>query len=181
MGDNDRVRSSTVQTLYVVLTTALASAACASGPRYAVPDLQPTLASGAADGTDAVAPASARVPTSSEIALRPVLAVLTGQASYYSDALAGRLTASGEPYEPGDLIAAHPDLPFGTLLRVTNLTNGRWVEVHVIDRGPFAYGRVLDLSRRAAEELDMIHAGHVEVRIEVLEYGAAQRSPAVSN
>jgi rare lipoprotein A len=148
----------------------LLSAGCASGPGYAVPDPQPALATGTAGGDVGASP-SARVPTSREPGARPVLAVLTGRASYYSDALAGRLTASGEPYEPTDLIAAHPDLPFGTLLRVTNLANGRWVEVHVIDRGPFAYGRVLDLSRRAAEELDMIAAGHVEVRIEVLEYG----------
>lgn len=171
VGDNDRVTSSTARALHIALATVLISAGCASGPRYTGPDLQPTLAIGTADGVETVAPATARVPTSSEAAARPVLAVLTGQASYYSDALAGRLTASGEPYEPGDLIAAHPDLPFGTLLRVTNLANGRWVEVHVVDRGPFAYGRVLDLSRRAAEELDMIHAGHVEVIIEVLEYG----------
>ena len=146
-------------------------AGCASGARHVVPDVQPALAGGSAEVADAVSAASVPVPTSSSTSPRPVLAVLTGRASYYSDALAGRPTASGEPYEPTDLIAAHPDLPFGTLLRVTNIANGHWVEVHVVDRGPFAYGRVLDLSRRAAEELDMIQAGHVEVRLEVLEYG----------
>jgi rare lipoprotein A len=152
-----------------LVAAVVASAGCASSARPHVPNVQPTLAG--ADAADAVTAADVPVPTSSSPGARPALAVLTGRASYYSDALAGRPTASGEPYEPTDLIAAHPDLPFGTLLRVTNVANGRWVEVHVVDRGPFAYGRVLDLSRRAAEELDMIEAGHVEVVIEVLQYG----------
>jgi rare lipoprotein A len=100
-----------------------------------------------------------------------VLEVITGVASYYSDVLAGRPTASGEPYDPGSLIAAHRHLPFGTLLRVTNPANGRSVEVRVVDRGPFREDRVLDLSRSAAEALDMISEGVTAVRIEVLSYG----------
>jgi rare lipoprotein A len=100
-----------------------------------------------------------------------VLAVLTGTASFYADALAGRRTASGAPYDPQQLVAAHRTLPFGTILRVTNPDNGRSVEVRVIDRGPFTRGRVLDLSRSAAEALDMISRGVVPVRIEVLSYG----------
>lgn len=111
-----------------------------------------------------------RVPDATEVA-RPI-EVLEGSASYYADALTGRRTASGERYDPRALIAAHRSLPFGTVLRVTNLENDRTVEVRVVDRGPFARGRVLDLSRRAAERIDMIRAGHVRVRIEVLEYGA---------
>ena len=99
------------------------------------------------------------------------LLVLEGSASWYSDALAGRRTASGEPYDPTELIAAHRALPFGTLLRVTNLANDRSVEVRVIDRGPFVAGRILDLSRSAAEEIGIIRAGHGRVRVEVLQYG----------
>ena len=104
-------------------------------------------------------------------ALEEALLVLEGSASWYADALAGRRTASGEPYDPSDLIAAHRALPFGTRLRVTNLANDRSVEVRVIDRGPFVAGRILDLSRSAAEEIGIIRAGHGRVRVEVLEYG----------
>lgn len=100
---------------------------------------------------------------------RAVVRTLTGEASYYADSLAGRRTASGVPYRPNEMIAAHKTLPFGTLLRVTNLANGRVVEVRVVDRGPYAKGRILDLSRRAAEELGFIRQGHTRVRIEVLE------------
>jgi rare lipoprotein A len=97
-----------------------------------------------------------------------VVDVLEGRASYYSDALAGRRTASGVPYRPEALVAAHRSLPFGTRLRVENLGNGRVVEVTVVDRGPFTRGRVLDLSRRAAEELGFVRQGVARVRIEVL-------------
>jgi rare lipoprotein A len=127
---------------------------------------QPARAVTAADSADPAGLSGARDAA--------VLEVQTGVASYYANSLAGRRTASGERYDPQDLVAAHRDLPFGTILRVTNLTNDRAVEVRVIDRGPFTSGRVLDLSRRAAEELDMISAGHVQVRIEVLAYGATQ-------
>jgi len=104
-------------------------------------------------------------------ALRPVVgAVQEGHASYYSDGLAGKPTASGEPYDPGALTAAHRTLPFGTRIRVTRLDNGRSVVVRVNDRGPFGRrDRILDLSRAAAERLRMIRAGVVPVRIEVLE------------
>jgi rare lipoprotein A len=100
------------------------------------------------------------------------LLVVEGSASWYSDALAGRRTASGEPYDPRELIAAHRALPFGTRLRVTNLSNDRTVEVRVIDRGPFVAGRILDLSRSAAEQIGIVRVGHARVRVEVLEYGS---------
>ena len=104
-------------------------------------------------------------------AAEEALLVLEGGVSWYSDALAGRRTASGEPYDPTELIAAHRALPFGTRLRVTNLANDRTVEVRVIDRGPFIGGRILDVSRSAAEQLGIVRAGHGRVRVEVLEYG----------
>jgi len=94
---------------------------------------------------------------------------LTGRASYYSDSLAGNPTASGEPYDPRALTAASRDLPFGTRVRVTRVDTGATVEVRVNDRGPFRdESRILDLSRAAAERLDMIRAGVVEIRAEVL-------------
>jgi peptidoglycan lytic transglycosylase len=82
--------------------------------------------------------------------------------------LAGRRTASGERFDPAALTAAHRELPFGTRLRVTNLDNGRSVTVRINDRGPFAQGRILDLSFAAARELGMLRSGVARVRIEVL-------------
>jgi rare lipoprotein A len=100
-----------------------------------------------------------------------VLEVITGIASYYANSLTGRRTASGERYDPQQLVAAHRSLPFGTILRVTNPANGNSVEVRVIDRGPFTRGRVLDVSRSAAEALGMIRRGIAPVHIEVLSRG----------
>jgi rare lipoprotein A len=98
-----------------------------------------------------------------------VLATYTGRASYYSDRLAGRPTASGEPYDPTLLTAANRELAFDTLVRVTRLDTGASVIVRINDRGPFGNRRrILDLSRAAAERIDMIRAGVVEVRAEVL-------------
>jgi rare lipoprotein A len=98
-------------------------------------------------------------------------AVQEGKATWYSDSLAGNSTASGEPYDPHELTAAHRTLPLGTRVRVTRLDgNERSVEVRINDRGPFGgHGRIIDLSRAAAEALDMIAAGVVRVRVEVLE------------
>ncbi len=93
----------------------------------------------------------------------------TGRASYYSDSLAGRSTASGEPYDPGELTAAHRSLPFGTVVEVERVDTGARVTVRVNDRGPFNdRRRIFDLSRRAAEELDMIRRGVVEIRARVI-------------
>ena len=96
-------------------------------------------------------------------------AVQTGLAVYYADSLHGHKTASGVPYDKGALTAAHRTLPFGTIVEVTNLANRRSVRVEVNDRGPFGDGaRVIDLSRAAAERIDMVGAGVVEVRIVVV-------------
>ena len=92
----------------------------------------------------------------------------TGGASYYARKFAGRLTANGERYRPGRLTAAHRTLRFGTRVRVTNLRNGRSVVVRINDRGPFVRGRIIDLSRAAAERIGMIRSGVARVRLEVL-------------
>jgi rare lipoprotein A len=100
------------------------------------------------------------------------LAVQHGSGSYYSDAFAGRKTASGAPYEPQGFTAAHRSLPFGTVLRVTRADGGQSVYVRVTDRGPFGpRGRILDLSRAAAERLGMLRAGVVKIKVEVVAYG----------
>ena len=95
-------------------------------------------------------------------------AVQTGQGSYYADKFAGRPTASGVPYRPGEMTAAHNTLPFGTLIKVTNVRNGRSVAVTVNDRGPHVKGRIVDVSKKAARQLDIIEAGVVPVQVQVL-------------
>ncbi len=91
-----------------------------------------------------------------------------GKASYYADSLAGNRTASGEPYDPRALTAAHRKLPFGTIIDVRTMDGRRTVRVRVNDRGPWVEGRVVDLSRAAAEQLDMIRAGVVAVNVYVV-------------
>lgn len=92
----------------------------------------------------------------------------TGYASYYSDSLEGKRTASGEPYRKDAFTAAHRTLPFHTKLKVTNLSNNRSVIVVVNDRGPFVKTRITDLSKAAARELGILKKGKAKVRIEVI-------------
>jgi rare lipoprotein A (peptidoglycan hydrolase) len=91
----------------------------------------------------------------------------TGMASWYGRALHRQLTASGERFDMNDLTAAHRSLPLDTLVRVTNLANGRFVTVRINDRGPYVGRRVIDLSARAARVLGMREHGLARVRIEV--------------
>lgn len=105
-----------------------------------------------------------------------VLASVTGGATFYADRFEGRRTASGMPFRQHQMVAAHRGYPFGTLLRVTNLSNDRSVNVRVVDRGPFGsaakrHGTIIDLSRRAAERLGYTAAGRAQVKLEVLEWG----------
>lgn len=91
-----------------------------------------------------------------------------GMASFYADKFEGRKTASGEIYRHSLLTAAHRTLPFGTTVRVTNISNQKTVEVVINDRGPFTKGRIIDVSKSAAEQLGFIQEGVTRVRIEVL-------------
>ncbi|MBN1655754.1 MAG: septal ring lytic transglycosylase RlpA family protein [Deltaproteobacteria bacterium] len=103
--------------------------------------------------------------------------VIAGRATYYSDSLAGNRTASGERYDPRALTAASRDLPFGTIVRVVRDDNKRFVIIRINDRGPFRNrDRILDLSRAAAEQLDMIGSGVVEIRAEILAYGKGKKN-----
>jgi Lytic transglycolase len=81
----------------------------------------------------------------------------------------GALTANGEKFNPNELTAAHPSLPFGTKLRVTNTSNGQSVTVRVNDRGPFVQGRVVDVSYSAARALGMVGAGTAKVKLDVVQ------------
>ena len=92
-----------------------------------------------------------------------------GQASFYGPRFHGRRTASGERYDQHALTAAHKTLPFGTLVRVRSLVTGKEVDVRVTDRGPFTRGRIIDVSRAAAEALGMIGLGVKQVSLHIVE------------
>ncbi len=93
----------------------------------------------------------------------------SGSASFYGKRFHGRLTANGERFDMHAMTAAHRTLPFGSLVRVTAPYNGKQVVVRINDRGPFVKGRVIDLSRAAAEEIGMISRGHARVQLELVE------------
>ena len=100
-----------------------------------------------------------------------------GLASYYSDKYNGGKTASGEIYNRNELVAAHKSLPFGTRLRVSRLDNGKSVVVRIIDRMPDIKGRVIDLSGRAAEQLNMMDEGTTQVELQPLGAATTERRP----
>jgi rare lipoprotein A len=111
-----------------------------------------------------VPPAKVRVPEPAPIGLSQ-----TGIASWYGPGFHGKATASGAIYDQHDLTAAHQTLPLGTRVRVTNLENGSSTEVTINDRGPFAKGRIIDLSYTAAQAINMIGPGTALVRVDVLD------------
>ncbi len=115
-------------------------AACAQRPQPAPQPTQPAV----------------EQPTSSQ----------EGTASWYGQNHHGRKTANGESYDMNANTAAHRSLPFGTVVRVTNLDNGRTVKVRINDRGPYANGRIIDLSAHAARDLGMRESGTARVRIQ---------------
>lgn len=139
-------------------------------PRTA-PAVRPPVAASGPPSTTTLDPIELPPPDATRAR---ALETKTGTASFYADKFHNRRTASGIRYDRNALVAAHRTYPFGTVLRVTNLANDRVVTVRVVDRGPFIKGRILDLSRRAAEELRFIGAGLTEVRIEVLEFGSGR-------
>jgi rare lipoprotein A len=93
---------------------------------------------------------------------------IDGNASWYGPGFDGRLTANGETYDQQEMTAAHPDLEFGTKVKVTNLQNGRSVIVRINDRGPFIRDRIIDLSAAAARALNMMSSGVAPVRLTIL-------------
>lgn len=98
-------------------------------------------------------------------------ALLRGIASWYGEAFDGRTTANGERFDMYGMTACHPTLPFGSLVRVVNLKNGRSVVVRITDRGDLAEGRIIDLSFAAAEKLAMTNSGLAPVVLDVLSRG----------
>ena len=100
-----------------------------------------------------------------------------GTASWYGEYFEGKPTASGEDYDMFDMTAAHPTLPLGSYVRVTNLRNGRAVVVKVNDRGPIVQGRIIDLSYGAAQVLQFKNHGLQKVRLDVVQRGTSQHRP----
>ncbi len=154
----DSCRDSTVILVLIVVATVLS--ACAS-PRQ-TPEPPPSPAP-VPDSSPEPAPAPAPPPEQSQAPTEK------GKATYYGARFAGQLTANGEQFDPDKLTAAHRDLPFGTEVRVTNLDNGKQVTVRINDRGPFVPGRIIDLSRGAAERIGMIESGVAQVSLQVLD------------
>lgn len=98
----------------------------------------------------------------------PGLYTEQGVASWYGIPFHGRQASNGEIFDMNQLVAAHRTLPFGSIVLVTNMNNGRQIQVRIIDRGPFVSGRIIDLSLAAAKAIDMVVSGIAPVRIEVI-------------
>lgn len=113
------------------------------------------------------APAPAPEAQGERVAEEPA-PTISGWASWYGPGFAGRTTASGEVYDPSEMVAAHKSLPFGTRIRVTNQRNGRSAVLRIVDRGPYVGGRILDVSSAAADVLGMKGSGTAPVTIEIL-------------
>ena len=108
-----------------------------------------------------------------ELALDKEVSGERGIASYYAKRFDGRRTASGQIFRNSEFLAAHPTLPFGTIVRVTNLVNGTFVDVQIADRGAFASkgrGFIIDISQAAAARLKMLSRGTTKVVVEVVEW-----------
>jgi rare lipoprotein A len=165
------VRVAGAAALVALLAACTTAPTTAPGPRTAP---RPT----AAQQHDAPGQAVDEVPAPVSLAERPRPELLGGEvprefqrgtASWYGPRFNGRRTASGERFDMREFTAAHRTLPFGTLVRVHSLVNGRDVDVRITDRGPYAGNRIIDLSRAAAEELGMLGLGFKEVVLMVPE------------
>jgi rare lipoprotein A len=140
------------------LLTGIMAAGCSSGPQPSPMPAPKPLPKPAPKHRSKQTPKHAPMPA-------PRYHEEVGRASYYGKKFNGRKTASGERYDMHALTAAHPRLPFGTLVTVTNVKNGRSVSVRINDRGPFIRGRIIDLSYAAAKRLGMLSRGVTRVRV----------------
>jgi len=131
-------------------------------PTHAIPGEIPPMAKVPSPETKQ-APPIARIPAPSQPTMME-----TGLASWYGPKFHGKLTASGEVFQQEKFTAAHPTLPWGSRVKVTNLDNGKSVDVRINDRGPFGQGRIIDVSRAAARALGMVGRGITTVQLEWL-------------
>jgi rare lipoprotein A len=149
----------------LVSVLAIISLGAAPGPKGSgSKDTQGTLPKAAATTARTGATAKAK----------PHAPYQVGTASWYGEYFEGRATASGEPFHMYDLTAAHPTLPLGTWVRVTNLTNGRKISVRINDRGPIIPGRIIDLSYSAAQALAFKEKGLQRVRLDLVSANETQ-------
>jgi len=118
--------------------------------------------------TSGLSTAHASLLSIPDVLRKPPVFSQTGMASYYALKFHGRRTASGERYDRYELTAAHPRLPFGTMVKVTNLSNKRNVIVRINDRGPHTKKRVIDLSFAAAKQIGLVNSGTARVLLEVV-------------
>lgn len=142
------------------------AASSAAAPDPSAPAIEPATSAAVVE----LVPLSAAPAVEEAVApSTPLETVLgRGSASYYAARFDGRRTASGESFDNSDLTAAHRTLPFGSRVRVTNTANGRSVVVRINDRGPFTRGRLIDVSRAAAEELGLVARGHGDVELALI-------------
>lgn len=167
--ETDRISLATSSRLLLAIVGAASLAACAQSPvGRQKADFAPTTRQTAIERPHRVAALHPRPiyrphRSSDTASAKPTAS--HGVASFYSDTE----TASGEKFDKNELTAAHPSLPFGTRLRVTDVSSGRFVTVRVNDRGPFVRGRVVDISPSAAEALGMVDRGVANVRLDVVQ------------
>lgn len=168
-------------TLKLIVASGIA-ASCAGAvapPEHPTPraDDGITLTPVVVDNSGRMTPAAPRPLDRPASAVDAVLETAEGEATYYASKFDGRRAASGIVFRNSEPYAAHRTYPFGTRVRVTNLRNGRSVELRVIDRGPWgssarAKRTIIDVSQSAARELDFIRDGRVPVRVDVIEWGS---------
>lgn len=151
--------------LAVVINGCAARRPAATAPA-APPSTQPSPSSPSAPATSPGRPSTSR--RRALIAAVPGEYTETGVASWYGVPFNGRRTSNGEVYDMYQLTAAHRTLPFNAVVRVTNLSNGKQVNVRINDRGPFVANRIIDLSYSAAEAIGMVGPGTAEVRLDVM-------------
>jgi rare lipoprotein A len=157
------------QFFFIVSLALLSWIAGGCGNRPVVSKVPPAPApsSQPAPNSSAPAPSQPSTRSSPEASGNPIYSE-QGVASWYGFPFHGRRASDGEVYDMNQMVAAHRTLPFNTIVRVTNLNNGKQTEVRIIDRGPFVEGRIIDLSHAAALAIDMVGTGTAPVKIEVL-------------
>lgn len=138
---------------------------CGSVPRFT------SDKSNGGSSSPATSETAEKTESRSDVSDLSAIKTVYGVASYYGEKYNGRRTSSGEIFHMNSLTAAHRDYPFGTIVKVTNLANGKTVLVKINDRGPLVDGRIIDLSYGAAKILDMLKSGTAKVRIDILKWG----------
>lgn len=148
-----------MQNILIIIILLLIIEGCVSSPRFFIKDKK----------------LSSTENSNNKFSYSEVLETQTGTASFYADQFDGKITYSGEVYNMFGLSAAHPFYQMGTIVRVTNLSNGKSVVIPINDRMPYRPDRIIDLSLGVAQKLDMINIGITEVKVEVLDWGKGKK------